>query len=295
VAEWDALEQETRAIAATIPAEQGSAWFELVEHKVRAMANLYRLYYAVAWNRRLAAASDPRANVFADQAEAAYREDQALTDAYHALEGGKWDHMMDQTHIGYTTWQQPDRQVMPELSRVPAAGTAPPIRFAARASGDAIVIEAPAFDRALSGQGLDWRVIPHLGRTGGAVAAFPQGLESGRIADAARLEYDVDLPAGGDLAVALELVPTLDPDGRSMLSLGLSLDDGPVQVLEDRLNPAPNATTTQEQRDWNRAVTENMSAVSARFPAVAPGKHTLRVWRIDDNVVLRRLVLRIEH
>jgi hypothetical protein len=79
-----------------------------------------------------------------------------------------------------------------------------------------------------------------------------------------------------------------------MLSLGLSLDDGPVQVLEDRLLPAPNATTTQEQRDWNKAVIENASAVSARFPAVTPGPHTLRVWRIDDNVVLQRLVLRVE-
>jgi hypothetical protein len=105
-------------IAAEIPPEQHAAWFQLVEHKVRAMANLYRLYYAVAWNRRLAALADGRANAFADDAEAAWREDQALTDAYHALAGGKWDHMMDQAHIGYTTWQQPERQIMPEVRRV---------------------------------------------------------------------------------------------------------------------------------------------------------------------------------
>jgi len=294
VAEWDALERDMREVAATISPVQHAAWFELVEHKVRAMANLYRLYYAVAWNRRLAALGDARANAFADQAEAAWRADQALTDAYHALENGKWAHMMDQTHIGYTTWQQPDVQVMPEVLRVRTQGPVPPVSFADLLPEVGSVIEASKFDRAVAGQGLDWRVIPHLGRTDGAVAAFPQGRASGRIADAARLEYDVELRYGGNLAVTLGLVPTLDPDGRGMLSLGLSLDDGPVQVLEDRLTPAPNATTTQEQRDWNQAVTENMSAVTARFPSVTPGKHTLRVWRIDDNVVLQRLVLRVE-
>jgi hypothetical protein len=294
VAEWDALERDMRAIAATIPAEQHAAWFELVEHKVRAMANLYRLYYAVAWNRRLADLGDTRANAFADQAEAAWREDQALTDAYHALESGKWVHMMDQTHIGYTGWQQPDVQVMPEIRRVPARGPAAPIAFAPAPAADPLVIEAPAFARAVSGQGLEWCVIPHLGRTDGAVAAFPQGRDSVPRSDNARLEYAVDLPTAGDLAVELQLVPTLDPEGRNALALGLSLDDSPIEVLTDRLNPAPNETTSQEQRDWNRAVTENMSAVTARFPGVTAGPHVLQVWHVDANVVLQRLILRVE-
>ena len=294
VGEWDALERDMREVAETIPAEQHAAWFELVEHKVRAMANLYRLYYAVAWNRRLAAANDARANAFADQAEAAWREDQALTDAYHALEGGKWVHMMDQTHIGYTTWQQPDRQVMPEIKRVPSGGSATPIAFAPSPATNPRVIEAPAFDRAIPGQGLDWRVIPHLGRTDGAVAAFPQGRDSVPRSDNARLEYTVDLPTAGNLAVELELVPTLDPQGRSALALGVSLDDGPIEVLVDRLNPAPTDTTTQDQRDWNRAVTENMSAVTTTIPAVPAGRHVLRIWHVDANVVLQRIVLRVE-
>jgi hypothetical protein len=293
VAEWDALEREMREVSATVPAGQRAAWFELVEHKVRALANLHRLYYAVAWNRRLAALGDARANAFADQAEAAWREDQALTDAYHALEGGKWDHMMDQTHIGYTTWQQPDVQIMPEVTRVRARGPAAPIAFLPASHDDARVIEAPAFARAVAGKGLAWQVIPHLGRTGGAVAALPQGQPATTPADGVQLQYDIALAKGGDLAVELQLVPTLDPDGSKALEIGLSLDDGPVQVLTDRLEPAPNATTTQEQRNWTGAVIENLSAVTARFPAVASGAHTLRIWRIDDNVVVQRLIVRV--
>ena len=31
------------------------------------------------------------------------------------MSDGKWNHMMDQTHIGYTYWQQPEKNSMPEL------------------------------------------------------------------------------------------------------------------------------------------------------------------------------------
>ncbi len=37
----------------------------------------------------------------------------------HKLAGGKWDHMMDQTHIGYTYWQQPDQNNMPAVTEIP--------------------------------------------------------------------------------------------------------------------------------------------------------------------------------
>ena len=33
----------------------------------------------------------------------------------HTLADGKWDHMMDQTHIGYTYWQQPPTNIMPAV------------------------------------------------------------------------------------------------------------------------------------------------------------------------------------
>lgn len=32
------------------------------------------------------------------------------------MANGKWDHMMDQTHIGYTNWQQPEKNAMPETT-----------------------------------------------------------------------------------------------------------------------------------------------------------------------------------
>lgn len=295
IAEWQALEARAEALRLRLPDTHQAAYFQLVQHPIRALANLYELYYAAAWNRRLAAAHDPRANAFADRAEAAFREDAAITNAYHAISDGKWDGMMLQSHIGYASWQQPAANVMPEVVRVeptaaPAAGP-----FAAAgdtaAPGDRITFEAPHFSRAVGGAGLTWRVIPNLGPALGAVTAFPQGRPDTTRVDGVRLEYDFTLTQGGDLDVRLDLAPTLDTTGRASLAFGVSLDDGPMTLVVDSLVPAPTATTTQAQRDWNQAVITNVRTLSTDFPSVAAGPHTLKIWRLDDNVVLTRIVL----
>ncbi len=296
IAEWLALEERVNGVKARLPPDQGDAFFQLVEHPVVSLSNLYQLYFNVAWNRRLAAAGDPRANVFADRAEAAFVKDQQISDAYHALAGGKWQGMMLQTHIGYTSWQQPDRNIMPEVKRVTASGETPRPRLAwgspaAPVAGDVFAIEAPHFARGVGGKGLEWRVIPHLGRTLGAVTAFPQGRPATTIEDGVRLEYDVSLSRPGDLAVQLYLVPTLDTSGRNSLRIGVSVDDGPVTILTDRQIPAPTTTTMDEQRNWNKAVMDNARMLQVSFPGVAAGAHVVKLWRLDDNVVVQKLVM----
>jgi hypothetical protein len=288
VAEWDALDADMAAVKRDVPQSQRDAYFQLVEHPILAFGNLYRLYYAVAWNRKLAAAGDARANVFADRAEAAFERDRAITEAYHALNGRKWDGMMAQTHIGYTNWQQPDRQVMPAVKRV--AGSAGSVRFAAadrRSIEDGI--DGARYTRAIGGKGLTWRTIPHLGRSSAGVIAFPQGRKPTAQADGVRLEYAVTTASPGALDVQLSLAPTLDVSGTGALKLGVSIDDGPMRTISDRLLPAPNDATTQEQRDWNAAVENNVRVVHAVFPAQRAGPHTVKVWRIDDNVVIERV------
>ena len=298
VAEWQMLEQKMLKVKAKLPPAERDAYFQLVEHPILALSNLYQLYYAVAWNRRLAAANDPRANLFADRAQAAFRHDQEITDAYHALNGGKWNGMMLQTHIGYTTWQQPNRQVMPEVTRVTTQETPKQIIFSgiraastSASHNDVIAIEAPHFARAVGGAGLTWRIVPNLGRTLGAVTAFPQGHAPTSEGDGVRLEYEVTVSKPGELAVQLFMVPTLDTTGKGALRTGISIDGGSMQVLTDRLAPAPTATTTQAQRDWTQAVEDNARVLESHFPNIRAGRHVIKVWRLDGNCVLQKLVL----
>src|SRR5206468_7263940 len=59
------------------------------------------------------------ANAWADKAKLYYVKDSLLSVQYNKqLAGGKWNHMMDQVHIGYTGWNDPRTNRMPELTYV---------------------------------------------------------------------------------------------------------------------------------------------------------------------------------
>jgi hypothetical protein len=289
VAEWDALDAAMQRAKVALPITQRDAFFQFVEHPVLALGNLYRLYYAVAWNRRLAAANDTRANVFADRAEAAYRRDGEITDAYHALNGGKWDGMMLQTHIGYTTWQQPDVQAMPNITRI--SGEPRQVRFVgSRNDARVVTIEATDFTRSAAARGFRWQAIAHLGRTKGGMVALPQGRSATTQQDDVRLDYAVHLTGSGDLDVQLHLAPTLDVSGRQTQRIGVAIDGGTMRELVYRSDPTTDGGNRPEQQNWTRAVKDNAVTISTRFADVGAGQHVIRVWRLDDNVVLQRLV-----
>ena len=125
VAAYDSLVRRTELLAAQLPAESRAAFYQLVEHPVLAAANLNAMYVATARNRLYAQQSRASTNLLADSVRAMFARDAEISRYYnHELSGGKWSHMMDQTHIGYTYWQEPPRNVMPrvDLLQVPEAG-----------------------------------------------------------------------------------------------------------------------------------------------------------------------------
>jgi len=292
---WTALVLDMRMVQAQVPAEQRAAFFQLVEHPISALFNLYELYFNVAFNRKLAAANDVRANHHADFAENNFARDKQIADQYHSLNGGKWYGMMSQTHIGYAGWQQPEKDVMPEVKRVSADAASAPVPAApagvAVSGKSEIAIEAARFKRAHNGKGLAWRTIPNLGHGLGAVTALPQGHASTTQADAVFLEYAVNWPRAGDATVQLHLLPTLNTNGGVDVRIGVSLDDGDMQTLSMRLTPSPDPGKTPEQRNWEQAVIDNNFVLEAKFPGISAGKHVIRVWRLDDNVLLTKLTL----
>lgn len=293
---WRALSAKVAAIKARLRPDQQDAYFQLVEYPATAFANLYEMYYATAWNRRLSARNDARANVFADKVEAAFKRDADLTAQYHALNGGKWDGMMNQVHMSYVIWNDPTQQTMPSVARVsadtPPEKLATKVVFAGSAASDPnlVTIEAAKFDRAVDGKGLTWTVLSDLGQ-GDAVLALPQGRPATEISDGVRLDYAVSVPRAGPAKVRLRLAPTLDTSGGKGLRIGVSLDDGPVQVLTSSLVPTAGSASTPEQVAWVAAVKDHAHTVEALFPDLAAGAHRIKVWRLDDNVVLEKLIV----
>jgi hypothetical protein len=297
VAQWDALEARMMDVRGRLRPDQREAYYQLVEHPISALGNLYRLYYAAAWNERLASGNDPRANAFADQVEATFKRDQDLTDRYHAMNGGKWNGMMAQVHMNYVIWNDPVRQSMPSITRVggdvPEAERNRPPQFIARAAAPAgvIAIEATAFDRKRDGKGLAWTAIPNLGRTRGALVALPQGRGPTAVADQIRVEYDLVVEEPGAAHLTLYLAPTLDTVGKGSVRIGVSVDDGSVQILASELEATGGAQDTPGQIRWADAVRNNAVVLTAALGALGRGKHTLKLWRLDDNAVPQKLVV----
>jgi beta-xylosidase len=119
VRDYTTLAAKARTLHRLMPARLKDAFYELVLHPVLACANLNELYVTVGRNRLYARQRRAATNTLAARAASLFAKDSALSHYYNRiLAGGKWDHMMDQTHIGYTSWQQPERDVMPAVQSV---------------------------------------------------------------------------------------------------------------------------------------------------------------------------------
>ena len=88
-------------------------------YPTKACEQVNELYITTAKNRLYASQGRASANDYAAQARTLFQADADLSAYYnHALAKGRWDHMMDQTHIGYTYWQQPPTNVMPAVVEI---------------------------------------------------------------------------------------------------------------------------------------------------------------------------------
>jgi hypothetical protein len=116
VADYNALAERARAMAARLPEEKRAAFFQLVQYPVEASANLNELYATVQQNHLHFDQGRADTSELANRARSLFARDAELARQYQEdVAGGKWKHMMSQTHIGYTSWKDPDRNIMPAV------------------------------------------------------------------------------------------------------------------------------------------------------------------------------------
>ena len=166
------LERQALRLFSDIPEEARDAYRQSILFPVQAMANLYDMYYAQAMNKVLADANNPDANLWADQVAQCFERDAQLCNYYNkVMANGKWDGMMTQKHIGYTSWNDDfpaDR--MPEVKRVSdvqAGG------YVFAPSQGYVAMEAEHYFEAKAPAGTQWSIYPDYGRTRSAVALTP--------------------------------------------------------------------------------------------------------------------------
>ena len=309
--DYDRLAAEAERIGKELPDACAEAYFELVLHPVKACANLQDLYTAVAWNHYYAKQNHPLANKYADEARQFYKNDSLISSEYNHLNSGEWDHMMDQTHIGYQSWQEPRHQMMPEVIYVPGGSAVPvgstgsrakPVPVAGRSAlpllpkdrggnlfyevDGYVSLETPHFTSKTNTAGIQWKVIPGIGRDGDGITTFP--------VTAARQNIDINTPHldyvfysydTGPLKLNAYFCPTLNfhhnPDG---LQYGISIDEEQPQIIS--INKEDD-----NGKIWGEWVSNNVIIKTTDHTLNKTGRHTVKFWMVSPGVILQKIVL----
>ncbi|KAK5947409.1 hypothetical protein PMZ80_001559 [Knufia obscura] len=118
LAEWKTLADAAQMVHGALPAEAQPGFFELILHPCLAGQLMHQLYVDIARNNIYAQQGRTSTNMLAQTTLQLFDNDHMLTQRYHELLNGKWNNMLDQTHIGYQYWQQPMRNALPPLAYV---------------------------------------------------------------------------------------------------------------------------------------------------------------------------------
>ncbi|MES2891716.1 MAG: glycosyl hydrolase 115 family protein, partial [Bacteroidota bacterium] len=305
VDEYSVLKKQADSIERLLPSASRSAYYQLVLYPVRAMENLYQLYYATALNKKLANEKDIEANMYADKVKQYFLRDSMLSIGYHQLNGGKWNHLASQTHIGYTYWQQPPFNKMPAVVYLPKDSAvvtkrtwqgAPPLSATIQRTKDGnvfvemnkyISLEADHFTRSVSGSGVSWKVLPDHGRTGSAVTTFPVTAPGQQpAAGSPHLEYNIQTVSTGEVKIHTYFSPTLNfHRAENGLQYAISIDDESPQIISINKEDKNSISGV-----WNKWVAENIIIKTSSHAITKPGKHTIKYWMVNSGVVVQKLV-----
>ncbi len=108
VNEYNALAARAEEIQKELPEEMHDAFYDLVLFPVKACALVNELYVTAGKNALYASQGRSLTNEMAERTEALFQADTALMGYYNrTFAGGKWNHFMDQAHLGYTNWADP--------------------------------------------------------------------------------------------------------------------------------------------------------------------------------------------
>ena len=119
VTDYRQLMEKSKRIYGKLPENYRSAYNQLVHLPISMCANLNAMYVAAAKNKVYGEQGRASANYYAEKVKELFDLDAELTRQYHEdLEHGKWNHMMSQTHIGYTYWNNPPANKMPAVAYI---------------------------------------------------------------------------------------------------------------------------------------------------------------------------------
>ena len=288
--EADALRQYN-----SLPAAYHDAYRQIILFPIEVMSNLHQMYFAQAQNNALYKQGNPKANVWADECERFFKRDSIICDYYnHKMAGGKWNGMMTQKHIGYTSWNDAfEKDTCPQLFRVSTKDG-----VIISENNGVVEIEAPYYNSKTDATEAKWTEIPFMGKSVSAMTLMPYT----KSVKGASITYKFKLKAekasdgnasNGKQKVRIHVITksTLDYLNKGGLTYGVSLDGtSPVEVNFNKdLNEKPeNIYNIYYPTIATRIVDK---VIELELPASSDGIHTLTLTPNDPAIVFEKIVI----
>ena len=289
--EADALRQYN-----SLPAAYHDAYRQIILFPIEVMSNLHQMYFAQAMNNQLYEQGNPKANIWADECENHFKRDSLICDEYnHKMAGGKWNGMMTQKHIGYTSWHDGfEKDTCPKLFRVSTASNETVI-----AGNDGVVeIEAPYYSSKTDATEAKWTEIPFMGKSVSAMTLMPYTKSVKGASISYKFKMKVSKTSDGNASNGKQKVrihvitkSTLDYLNKGGLTYGVSIDGAtPVEVNFNKdLNEKPeNIYNIYYPTIATRIVDQ---VIELELPATADGIHTLTLTPNDPAIVFEKIVI----
>lgn len=125
---WQSLLHDAETLYTRISTAMQPSFFQLVLHPIKAATIYVHLQITRARNQLYALQRRTSANHYFDLAISLFKQDFHLSQEYHSLLDGKWNHIMQQPHLGYRdTWHAPSRDMISGLCLVQAGQDSNPL------------------------------------------------------------------------------------------------------------------------------------------------------------------------
>jgi hypothetical protein len=286
--EYLKLEAQALRQYVSLSPEYKDAYKQLILYPVQMMANLYEMYYAQAMNHKLYRENNPAANSWADLVEKTFKRDAELSYDYnHVMSGGKWNGMMIQKKIGYTSWNDNfPKDILPQIHRIETGKTSGGYIF--NSKDQVIVIEAEHYFETKNSPSASWTTIPYMGRTLSGVALMPYS----KGVTGASLSYKMNIPKDvKKVKVHVVVKSTLafhDPKGHRY-GVGFSGTEEKTVNFNQNLNEDPSNIYSVFYPTVARRIVH--SEVELPLPETADGQQTLIIKPLDPGIVFEKIIV----
>lgn len=286
------LEAEALRQYLSLAPEYRDAYKQLLLFPVQAMSNLYEMYYAQAMNHKLYAEGNPTANDWANKVERCFARDKMLSNDYNnVMANGKWKNMMIQKHIGYTSWNddfQADK--LPQVFRIAEPEKATGNYVFTGAEGY-VAMEAVHFFEQKASKGTEWKIIPDMGRTLGAVSLMPYTLST----DGACISYKFTIPERDKILQEVDVIVVVkstlafqDMKGHKYI-VGFRGGDEKIVNFNQDLNELPENIYSVFYPTVAKRVIEKK--VTLELPKSETGCYVLDFKPLNSAIVLEKIVI----